>query len=396
VLFLFVAPIAGSAGARATCLIVATLAIILSGIWRDALKAAPRAAPGIVLAWFFLATLSIAWSVDRDLTLGELRAEALYGALSFAVFYVLATDARRWRAWWIALIAGAAFTYAANKFQQFTGIAVWHNPPDGGVGAFSTYLVIAAPLFIALAWNGALGMRRGAWTLALSLVALFVAAWTTSEPWTTPNRIVWVALGAVLLAALVAGRKAAGGPRESIPALRRIVAVAGLAIAAGFVASIAVKSERFYRDDPSLAASVEHDLRPRLWALALERWKDAPFIGHGFGREILAADFLPLTPKGVQHPPLTHGHNVLLNIGMQLGLLGAAAAIALVIILVREYVAMLPRSSTALLGVIGLALLAGFLVKNATDDFMHRHNAQVFWALNGMLLGLAARARRRD
>jgi hypothetical protein len=27
------------------------------------------------------------------------------------------------------------------------------------------------------------------------------------------------------------------------------------------------------------------------------------------------------------------------------------------------------------------------VVKNLTDDFMHRHNALVFWALNGMLLG---------
>jgi hypothetical protein len=42
----------------------------------------------------------------------------------------------------------------------------------------------------------------------------------------------------------------------------------------------------------------------------------------------------------------------------------------------------------------GLCVLAGFVVKNLTDDFMHRHNALVFWALNGMLLGLA-RARSR-
>jgi hypothetical protein len=28
-------------------------------------------------------------------------------------------------------------------------------------------------------------------------------------------------------------------------------------------------------------------------------------------------------------------------------------------------------------------------VKNLTDDFLHRHNALVFWAFNAMLLGLA-------
>jgi hypothetical protein len=35
----------------------------------------------------------------------------------------------------------------------------------------------------------------------------------------------------------------------------------------------------------------------------------------------------------------------------------------------------------------------GFLAKNLTDDFLHRHNAQVFWALNGMLVGFGRRAR---
>jgi len=43
--------------------------------------------------------------------------------------------------------------------------------------------------------------------------------------------------------------------------------------------------------------------------------------------------------------------------------------------------------------VIGLALIAGFLAKNLTDDFLHRHNAQVFWALNGLLVGLGRRVR---
>jgi hypothetical protein len=43
----------------------------------------------------------------------------------------------------------------------------------------------------------------------------------------------------------------------------------------------------------------------------------------------------------------------------------------------------------------GLAMLAGFVVKNLTDDFFYRHNALVFWAINGMLLGLARSTRDR-
>ena len=37
----------------------------------------------------------------------------------------------------------------------------------------------------------------------------------------------------------------------------------------------------------------------------------------------------------------------------------------------------------------GRSLVAGFCVKNLTDDFLHRHNGVLFWALNGMLVGFA-------
>jgi len=50
---------------------------------------------------------------------------------------------------------------------------------------------------------------------------------------------------------------------------------------------------------------------------------------------------------------------------------------------------MLREPALAPLGMLGLALLAGFVVKNLTDDFLHRHNALVFWSLNAMLLGFA-------
>jgi O-antigen ligase len=104
--------------------------------------------------------------------------------------------------------------------------------------------------------------------------------------------------------------------------------------------------------------------------------------------------FPPETPQIEGHPPVRHGHNLLLNIAVQLGVVGVGLFVAVLALLAREYARFLAEPAIAPLGVIGLALLAGFLAKNFTDDFLHRHNAQVFWALNGMLLGLARRARR--
>jgi hypothetical protein len=73
---------------------------------------------------------------------------------------------------------------------------------------------------------------------------------------------------------------------------------------------------------------------------------------------------------------------------------GLFAFVIILLLLAREYVAMLGVHELAPWGIVGLALLAGFLAKNQTDDFLHRHNALVFWALHGALLGLG-RARAR-
>ena len=44
---------------------------------------------------------------------------------------------------------------------------------------------------------------------------------------------------------------------------------------------------------------------------------------------------------------------------------------------------------------VGLAVLAGYFTKNLTDDFFFRPNSLVFWAIAGMLLGVAARLPRK-
>ena len=50
----------------------------------------------------------------------------------------------------------------------------------------------------------------------------------------------------------------------------------------------------------------------------------------------------------------------------------------------------------AFVGLTGLALMAGFVVKNLTDDLLFRSNAKEFWVLSAMLVGYGARLARRD
>jgi O-antigen ligase len=212
-----------------------------------------------------------------------------------------------------------------------------------------------------------------------ALAVLLYAAWETD------NRIVWIALGAQLV---IAAMLHAG---EGARTLRRIALVAAVVAILGFAASVAERSAILFAGAGSTTESLERDVRPRIWGVAWHKFKEAPWVGHGFGREILAEDFLPQTPTINNHPPIRHGHNVFVDVALQLGVAGLAVFGALLVLLGREYARYLGDPRIAALGGIGLMLLAGFVLKNLTDDFLHRHNALVFWALNGMLLG-AARA----
>ena len=391
-LFLFVAPFAASGGLRATCLIVAAGALAFAWLERRTTASLPWPLLAAFAAWSLAAVASLAWTSDMRHSLEELRAETFYSALAFVVFFFAADSPERWRRWWIAIVAGTIATLVARTLQQGLGLALWRHPPDGGVGPFTTHLVLIAPLLVALASRPPWGLRDSARSVAFALAMLMLAAWASRDGWTTPSRLVWPALLAVFAIAVLAARRAAGFGTLELRGLRITLMVAALATAIAFVAAIAAKSERFYPGDASVTSSVDRDLRPRLWSRGIEEWKKAPWIGHGLGREIRAAAFEPITPSQA-HPLVRHAHNMPLNIALQLGLVGLALFAGVIGLLAREYWRMLPHASVAPLGVIGLALLAGFLAKNLTDDFLHRHNAQVFWALNGMLVGFGRRFR---
>jgi O-antigen ligase len=233
------------------------------------------------------------------------------------------------------------------------------------------------------------GRGRRPRLLLFALALLFAAAWYTG------NRIVWLAFAAQIAVGMATWRRLDTTQADRASALRRLAVVAGVAIVVAFAASVAERYERNINFVTGVDGGLEHDLRPQIWKRAWEKIGEAPWLGHGFGREIAAPAFIPLTPPVANHPVLMHGHNTFLDVGIQLGGVGVAVFLLLLAALTRRYVALLSDPGCAPLGMMGLALLAGFLVKNLTDDFFHRHNALVFWSLNAMLLGLAASRRAR-
>ena len=91
-------------------------------------------------------------------------------------------------------------------------------------------------------------------------------------------------------------------------------------------------------------------------------------------------------------PMMVHAHNAFLNRALQTGLPGLAAFVALIASVAVSFwrVARSGDHDTAAIGAAGLALVAGTVIKNLTDDYLVQENALLFWSLAGAGLGAAA------
>jgi hypothetical protein len=80
-----------------------------------------------------------------------------------------------------------------------------------------------------------------------------------------------------------------------------------------------------------------------------------------------------------------------------MGVPGMLALAWVFVSLLREYWRLYagPDRVASLLGVAGLMLVAGMLLRNQVNDMFVRDEAILFWALNGMLFGLGRRLRSK-
>ena len=90
---------------------------------------------------------------------------------------------------------------------------------------------------------------------------------------------------------------------------------------------------------------------------------------------------------------LWHAHNLFVGQILQTGTIGLALFLALLVALCARFIRYLRHNDDALavVGVVGLALIAGFVAKNMTDDFLFRSNAKEFWGLLALLIGIGTR-----
>ena len=331
--FLFVLPFTSSVTLRNSLLGLAAACALYAAA--KGFVTRPRLPPWRVLApivaWTSWCIVSVAWSIEPAYSVSEFRPGLLYPLIAFLLFFAVTADVAAIDRWALSLCAGlATLGLLAAAQMAMTG---WWDPQrwHGDVGSYATYVVLALPL---LAWAFLrTGPHERGMRLALGATAvltLVVTSWND-------NRIAWIALaGMTVIAALLSRGSLAGPQRARIVAF---TAVAIVAFAALCMLAIHERMARLQGTEYAAEAQLSRDPRLAIWDYAARRIGEAPWIGHGYGRGILRREFRTGVVPGVDNPLYTHGHNTVLNVVLQGGVVGLALFAWMVAALAREMAA---------------------------------------------------------
>lgn len=372
-LFLIVLPFPGTVAAR-LLLLALCFSIALWHWWHVPGARAAIPCKPVLFVWVVVCLASLGYTVDITYTAGELKNELGYTMMAFFAFFVLAADRAAatalFRATGVGLVLIGSWATAGWADNGFS----WdERGPYGGIGVFSTYLVTTVPV---LAWLSLEDprpvLRRVA--MGLLLFILFLAA-------ISMQRAAWPALAVQALVVLVyvfrrrlvdiSGRRAAG-----VAIVVVLVGGAGL--------------QFIHHQRAGTEGRLTDDVRVAYWSNAAVKIVEHPFAGAGFGRRITYKAYPELAPANVTD--LWHAHNVLLNYGLQLGMPGIVAFVALLAAFAYLFWQASAQGS-GWAGVAGLALISGVLVRNQFNDFFVRDMSLFFWATMGLFVRLACCAK---
>ena len=131
-------------------------------------------------------------------------------------------------------------------------------------------------------------------------------------------------------------------------------------------------------------------IRLTIWRAAIERIRDAPWLGHGIGADPVAVPWI--TPSG-DPQTLTDAHNLYLSITAQCGLVGLAAFVAVLMLAssrLRRRLSDVPLSAAA------IVLAGGFVIGMAIDGLTGSfEDSRHLWALLGLMLAATQSRRTR-
>jgi O-antigen ligase len=178
---------------------------------------------------------------------------------------------------------------------------------------------------------------------------------------------------------------------------KSVLAVVAIGLAVSAFAVEVISRARLAPAQPNEgSAAVEmlmSDTRPAIWGTYLELARKRPWLGVGLGRSVPSriydlednARLRSIDPQG-----WAHAHNVLLDLVLQVGLIGLLVWLGLHVQILRLAVQRARRGGDRekAWAAAAVALVLAMLVKNSTNDLVVYGNALLFWALLGTMLGL--------
>ncbi len=384
-IFLFILPFTHTVALRLTTLAIALVTAIW--LWRKEERPLPRFRCTLPLAVLIvIAGLSLLWTVDPGYSGKELKNELGYTMAALFSFYVLTRTGAELRTALRILLAGF-LVMSAIALANYLIHGSWYSEGyQGGVGSYSTYLLLVLPMLgLLFTWE-----KKWRWLL-LYIVPTFLAT-----AWLTHNRMIWISLAVMGLAAFLlhSGRR----PSTRNRWLTAAMLIATAAILA-FVSTLQRVGPEQYSSEAGMSARyragvgfLSHDPRLIIWPRALHEIAASPLKGHGFGRRTWYMSNPDIKSEGL----IWHAHNLFLNYGVQMGIPGMLALLAVFGCLLGCYLRLFRHGDEQLrrIGLTGILVIAGLVSKSMTDDLFVRDIALLFWAIHGILLGYGNRRLR--
>ncbi len=392
---LFIAPFRASAGLRAGFLLLAALTVIAGYVRIHGLvnlKVSSRILVSAAFIWAGFIGIWVMLSPDWTDSLASWRGDVLTPLLAAWLFYVLTRSPADILRFCFVLMVGLLVLTTMVALDPFQPMNPEHSPLYGTVGLLSTWFITLAPLLPLITLAPSRFSLLAFVMAGIAFFALVVGALFTG------NRLIWVCFAIMTLIGtvsivLTSARKRAVQEKTSIAMLSIISAAVISICAAGFVASSFYRAEIYTSQGESPIEFMRKDNRGPIWRETLRMIGEKPFIGRGFqaaniGDTLSQRITEPSLNQGVQ---VRHGHNMLLNYALQLGIIGAGVLIFLFGVIAYAFLSLMnsPSKVTRLAATCGIALVLGVFLRNMFDDFFNRHNVLLFGALVGMLLGLA-------
>jgi O-antigen ligase len=331
--------------------------------------------------WAAWAALSYFWSIEPERTVKEFKNEIVYVAAAF------------WMCWCAAQAKGAARIIGpvvaigavgacTSALYYFIGKNIWEYPngPHGGAGNHSSAIITLMPCAAAAAWLA----WQERWSRLAQILLWAFAAILLLSSYTTLSRTLWLVLAVqyVALGVLLIRRshlRQLGSIKSRTVLVAAAITILFLSVGVGLMWRVQAE-----RADSGVANELTEDPRLRLWPAVIERIKERPVLGHGFGRGMLRATFR----KELGDGSLWHAHNLVLEVALQVGLVGFALLAALLYLTARfgwQHAAS-RNANTAACGIALFAVVLGMLMRNMTDVLWVRQNALLYWGVVSLLL----------